>query len=158
MENGLRHESRTRERSKVTGSRSDSGSTGYSRDAVKGRAYGSNAGVCLHCKHVPRSVGVTLLKKKEGKKSGWRKEHLNRAKCTGSNPMCTHAAPGEPLTLRENVPLSLLLPLCFLHWAAASYASLWLLYSRSRSEGRLSSVNCAHMTKYDSVRQSALGN
>lgn len=65
MENGLRHESRTRERSKVT---TDSGSTGYSRDAVKGRTYGSNTGVCRHCEHVPRGVEAALLKK-EGKKT-----------------------------------------------------------------------------------------
>ena len=58
MENGLCHESRTSRKVEGHEKPVNSGSTGYSRDVVKGRAYGSNVGVCRHCKHVPRSVGV----------------------------------------------------------------------------------------------------
>lgn len=98
----------------------DSGSTGYSWDAMKGRAYGSNAGVCLYCKHVPCSVGEVLLKKKKGKKLGWRKEHLNRAKCMATR--CAHTrrqvnrdAPWECFTLASSSFPSSLLLLIYLH-------------------------------------------
>jgi len=129
----------------------DSGSTGYSWDAMKGRAYGSNAGVCLYCKHVPCSVGEVLLKKKEGKKLGWRKEHLNRAKCMATR--CAHTrrqvnrdAPWECFTLASSSFPSSLLP---------SYISSRLFYSCSRSEDRSCVMSRAiartrqSMTPYD---------